>query len=165
MHPLNLPPYLIHSVHYAIAGAPAPDLEARKVSVMATLNRKSEFADLGKMIDDLYFSIAMLEQADVVEIDLLSNGGKFSPYRIPGGLLEGPMKDFLRARMEEKINSLKSEVSSKTTVYEVVPDEPVPAPAPAPEPAPAPQPDPATPPAAPVEVPVVDPNAGPTPTQ
>lgn len=160
MSRLNLPPYLISSVHYGIAGAPAPDSGAGKV--VAMLVRKNEFAELGKKIDDLYMSIAMLDQADVVEVDLLSNGGKFTPYRIPGDLLAGPVKEFLRARMEEKINSLKSEISSKSTVYEMIPDVPVPAL----EPAPAPQPDPVVPPTEPApEVPVVDPAAGPTPTQ
>lgn len=119
------------------------------------LTRKNEFEVIAKQIDDLYYSMAMLEQSDVVEIDLLSNSGKFSPYRIPGALLTNSMKDFLRQRMEEAVNSLKSSIASMITVY---PIEVVPEPAPVPV---EPVPTPVEP--VPVETPVVTPDSGPVP--
>lgn len=152
-------PFITHN-HYEIkaGSAPLPVLGARK-ETKVPLTRKNEFEVVAKQIDDLYYSIAMLEQSDVVEIDLLSTDGKFSPYRIPSNLLTGDMKSFLRARMEEAINACKSQIASMSTVYVVEPPAPVPVPEPVPVPAPVdvpvPQPD--------VPVQPVDPNAGPTP--
>lgn len=113
------------------------------------LVRKSSFAEIASKIDDLYYAIAMNDYADVVDIELISSSGQFPNYHIPSGLIDSSMKDFLRARMEEKINLLKSELSALVTSYTmpvpevppattpppVVPAEPVPTPV---EPAPAP---------------------------
>lgn len=159
--PYRVIPFITHT-HYAIntGVTPAPVLGASKEKLMLT--RKNEFEVIAKQIDDLYYSMAMLEQSDVVEIDLLSNSGKFSPYRIPGALLTNSMKDFLRQRMEEAVNNLKTSIAGMVTVYpiEVVPD-PVPVPPPV---VPAePVPTPVEPAPAPVDVSVPTPDSGPVP--
>ena len=157
-------PFITH-YHYEVkaGSAPLPVLGARK-ETKVPLTRKNEFEVVAKQIDDLYYSIAMLEQSDVVEIDLLSNDGKFSPYRIPGNLLTGDMKSFLRQRMEEAINICKSQIASMTTVYPVeVPPAPTPVVDPAVPPAPPVTSDPVPVPQPDVPVQPVSPDAGPTP--
>lgn len=157
-------PFITHN-HYEIkaGSAPLPVLGARKETNVATLVRKSSFADIAAKIDDLYYSIAMNDQADQVDIELISSSGKFPNYHIPGGLVDSSLKDFLRMRMEEKINQLKSELSALVTVYEIPVDVPLPPPVADPVP-PAPTPTETVPvPAPDVPVQPVDPNAGPTP--